>query len=95
MSSSARPQPPASTLRRPCARSSRSCAVLDALPQISNVVLIFVILLAGVSLSFQVLLDDVNNGDPAQEEAFRVYRDDKGGEYKKRVRAQVARLQAL
>lgn len=48
-----------------------------------------------ILIAIQVLLDDVNNGDPAQEEAYRVYRDAKEGEYKKRVRAQVARLQAL
>ena len=47
-----------------------------------------------VLIAVQVLLEDVNNGDPAQEEAYRVYRDNKI-EYKKRVRLQVARLQAL
>ena len=42
-------------------------------------------------LAVQVLLDDVNNKDPAQEEAFQIYGRDQE-EYKRRVRAQVARM---
>ena len=41
-------------------------------------------------LAVQVLLDDVNNADPAQEEAYRFYKNDKNGEYQRRVKLQVA-----
>jgi len=51
-----------------------------------------------VLLAVQVLLVDVNNSDPAQEEAFRIYKEDQGngtGEYERRVRLQVARTRQL
>ena len=47
-----------------------------------------------VLLAVQVLLDDVNNSDPAQEEAYRIYKNDQHGEYKRRVKMQVQRCPA-
>ena len=43
---------------------------------------------------YQVLLDDVNNSDPAQEEAFRIFRDNTT-EYQRRVKLQVARTRQI
>ena len=45
-----------------------------------------------VLLAVQLLLDDVNNADPAQTEAWQVFSKDQA-EYKRRVKAQVQRLQ--
>ena len=45
-----------------------------------------------------MLLDDVNNSDPAQEEAFRIYKNDQTNgttEYQRRVKLQVARTRQL
>ena len=47
-----------------------------------------------ILLAVQILLDDVNNSDPAQEEAFRVFKDNQA-EYKRRVRLQVERTRQL
>jgi len=44
-------------------------------------------------LGIQTLLDDPNNADPAQEEPYRAFKEDKDGRYKKRVKEQVALLQ--
>ena len=44
-------------------------------------------------MGIQHLLDDPNNADPAQEEPYRVYRDDPR-EYERKVREQVVKLRA-
>ena len=43
----------------------------------------------------QLLLDDPNNLDPAQEEPYRIYKTDPKGEYEKRVKAQAALLRNI
>jgi len=44
-----------------------------------------------ILLGVQELLNDPNNGDPAQEEPFRLYRDDRAA-YNSRVRSQATKF---